>query len=316
MAIIKGTATDNKLVGLSDFSKQPVNTIYGLDGNDTLTGGLFAENHIWGGNGNDKLTAGAYLSRLYGDGGNDYLDAFISRDAKLYGGAGSDTLIAARQYATYLDGGAGADYMEGGDKGDTFVVNQKDDVVADFFVPQSPTAINPADTVRASISYNLGSRIENLELLGTAALSGAGNGSANQLLGNSAANVLNGLAGRDILIGGLGADDLYGGSGVDSFVYKTLSDTTVAASGRDTIFDFVAGDRIDLSAIDASTKTAGNGGFTFIGQATFHKIAGELRYDLKASDTYVYGDVNGDGKADFSIHLDDAVALQKGFFVL
>jgi hypothetical protein len=43
---------------------------------------------------------------------------------------------------------------------------------------------------------------------------------------------------------------------------------------------------------------------------------GELRFDKLNSDTYIYGDINGDGKADFAIHLDDAVALQKGYFVL
>jgi serralysin len=35
-----------------------------------------------------------------------------------------------------------------------------------------------------------------------------------------------------------------------------------------------------------------------------------------ASDTYIYGDLNGDRKVDFAIHLDDAVALQKSYFFL
>lgn len=40
------------------------------------------------------------------------------------------------------------------------------------------------------------------------------------------------------------------------------------------------------------------------------------RFEVKASDTYTYADVNGDKKADFSIHLDDAVTLSKGYFIL
>lgn len=31
---------------------------------------------------------------------------------------------------------------------------------------------------------------------------------------------------------------------------------------------------------------------------------------------YVYADINGDKKADFAIHLDDAVTLSKGYFML
>uniref|UniRef100_UPI003CEC6FBA M10 family metallopeptidase C-terminal domain-containing protein n=1 Tax=Pararhizobium sp. DWP1-1-3 TaxID=2804652 RepID=UPI003CEC6FBA len=97
-----------------------------------------------------------------------------------------------------------------------------------------------------------------------------------------------------------------------------LADSTVSISGRDTILDFsgTGGDRIDLSAIDASTTASGNQAFTYLGSADFTGKAGELRTVKGASDTYVYGDVNGDGKADFAVHLDDAIALQKGYFVL
>jgi hypothetical protein len=41
-----------------------------------------------------------------------------------------------------------------------------------------------------------------------------------------------------------------------------------------------------------------------------------LRYVKQASDTYVYGDTNGDRNADFAVHLDDAVTMSKGYFVL
>ncbi|OBZ95939.1 hypothetical protein ADU59_05955 [Pararhizobium polonicum] len=146
-------------------------------------------------------------------------------------------------------------------------------------------------------------------------VAGAGN---DTLYGYGGNDHLYGNAGDDILYGGLGADTLTGGPGKDVFLFKALSDSTVASKGRDTILDFsgAGGDRIDLSAIDASTKTAGNQAFSFLGTAAFSGKAGELRYDKKTSDTYIYGDVDGDGKADFSIHLDDALTLSKGYFVL
>ena len=118
------------------------------------------------------------------------------------------------------------------------------------------------------------------------------------------------------MIGGLGTNDLYGGSGKDYFVFKTLQDSTVSATGRDTIFDFAMGYRIDLRQIDARSGTSANDAFTFIGTAGFSKTADELRFEKKASDVYVYGDVNGDGKADFAIHLADIGSLSKGDFLL
>jgi serralysin len=142
---------------------------------------------------------------------------------------------------------------------------------------------------------------------------GAGNDKLNGDAGN---DKLVGGTGNDTLYGGLGADDLYGGPGKDTFVFKTLAESKVAASGRDTIFDFSPSDRIDLSAIDADTKHAGNQEFDFIGTKAFSGQAGELRYVKMASDTLIYADTNGDKKADFAIHLDDAVTLKEGYLLL
>lgn len=154
-----------------------------------------------------------------------------------------------------------------------------------------------------------------------------GNQAANTLRGNAGNDVLSGDrgndlldggVGNDILFGGAGADRLTGGTGADRFLFKSLAETTVATTSRDTIYDFVASqsDKVDLSAIDANTAATGNQAFAFVGTAAFSGGKGELRFDRAASDTYIYGDVNGDRKADFAIHLDDAVAMQKGYFIL
>ncbi|WP_331376361.1 M10 family metallopeptidase [Sinorhizobium chiapasense] len=170
------------------------------------------------------------------------------------------------------------------------------------------------------------SLIENV-LGGSASDSIIGNQAANTLRGNAGNDALSGYSGNDLLDGGVGNDSLYGGAGADRltggtgadrFLFKALTETTVATTGRDTLYDFVASqsDRLDLSAIDANTTATGNQAFVFVGTAAFSGGKGELRYDRAASDTYIYGDVNGDRKADFAIHLDDAVAMQKGYFVL
>lgn len=75
-------------------------------------------------------------------------------------------------------------------------------------------------------------------------------------------------------------------------------------------------DMIDLSAIDASTLATGNQAFSFVGTAAFKGVAGELRFDKLASDTYIYADVNGDKVTDLKIRLEEPVTLTKDYFIL
>ncbi len=138
------------------------------------------------------------------------------------------------------------------------------------------------------------------------------------VVGNAGNDTIYGGAGNDKITGGIGRDYLRGEAGSDTFIYKSIKDSTGAVLGRDTVYDFEGskGDRIDLSAIDANSKTTKSVAFSFIGTKAFGGKAGELRYEKANSDTYIYADVNGDKKADLAIHLDDAVSLTKGYFVL
>lgn len=101
------------------------------------------------------------------------------------------------------------------------------------------------------------------------------------------------------------------------FVFKSLRDSTIDSLGRDVIKDFsrAEGDKIDLKGIDANAKASGEA-FIFIDKQAFHKTAGELRYEIKSGDTYIHGDTNGDGKADFSILLDLSLAMKASDFIL
>jgi serralysin len=137
------------------------------------------------------------------------------------------------------------------------------------------------------------------------------------LAGGAGHDRIVGDAGNDKLTGGLGADDLRGGAGADAFIFKSVKDTSVAKAGRDTIFDFSLsrGDKIHLRTLDADTTSGGNQAFSFVGTKAFSGDAGELRYVEAKSDTFIYGDVNGDRIADFAIHLDDRLALSAGDFV-
>jgi RTX calcium-binding nonapeptide repeat (4 copies) len=120
------------------------------------------------------------------------------------------------------------------------------------------------------------------------------------LKGSALADNLNGYAGNDTLIGGAGKDVLTGGTGADVFKFNATTDSAVGASA-DTIKDFsqLDLDKIDFSAIDADTSLAGDQAFNYINSSAFTNIAGELRID--AATNTVYGDINGDGVADFQI---------------
>ena len=138
------------------------------------------------------------------------------------------------------------------------------------------------------------------------------------LMGGKEANSFFGDAGLDKLTGGLGADVLTGGADADQFIYKSAKDSSVKPSGQDTIMDFTQAqdDRINLKAIDADTRNGGNQKFDFIGDDAFHGHAGEIRFKIQLDDTFIYGDTNGDKKADFVIKLDTAVELTAGDFIL
>ena len=76
------------------------------------------------------------------------------------------------------------------------------------------------------------------------------------------------------------------------------------------------GDLIDLSAVDANSLAGGDQAFAFIGTGAFTNVAGQLRYEQVGGNTYVYGDTNGDGIADFMIRVDGPHNLVLGDFVI
>jgi Ca2+-binding RTX toxin-like protein len=107
--------------------------------------------------------------------------------------------------------------------------------------------------------------------------------------------------GNDVLVGGAGRDTMSGEGGNDRFVFTAVGDLGKTRETTDIILDFGTGDVIDLSAIDANTKTTANDAFNFIGTGAFTKHAGELRATYYAGSWDLTGDIDGDGIADFSL---------------
>ena len=132
----------------------------------------------------------------------------------LIGGSGDDVLT----------GDAGANVLAGMLGNDTYVIGAGDMIVE--------AAGEGTDTVRASIDYTLAANLENLVLIGTANLSGTGNGLANTLTGNVGHNLLDGGAGADTMVGGLGDDTYVVGSVADLVVEEM-------GAGIDTVLSFI-----------------------------------------------------------------------------
>lgn len=147
-------------------------------------------------------------------------------------------------------------------------------------------------------------------------------GEGNDTMRGGAGNdTLLGQGGDDVLIGEGGVDILLGGAGKDTFKYNFVSDSGVGFEKRDIINDFEVGqDKIDLFTIDANVNAnaPGNQAFTFIGSAGFHGVAGELRTFISSinGSLIVAADVNGDGKTDMQIEVQDVTSLSQSDFVL
>ena len=106
-------------------------------------------------------------------------------------------------------------------------------------------------------------------------------------------------------------------SGADKFIWSALGDFGPAGL-EDRIMDFnhAQGDRVVLTQVDANSLLGGDQAFSFLGTGAFTHKAGQLDYALVGNDAMVYGDVNGDGVADFQIRLVGVHALVGADFLL
>jgi Ca2+-binding RTX toxin-like protein len=313
----------------------------GAGGNDTL---VSIEN-VAGSGFNDVLMGNANANTLDGGAGTDtvsYANAtggvtvtLTATGGSATGAGGSDTLASIENVtgsgftdtlignagANMIDGGAGNDNLQGSGGDDILIGGQGADTI------DGGTGLDTVDYSGSSgaVSVNLqngkgqngaaaGDMISNVE-------NAIGSAFGDKLIGSSGANTLDGGAGNDTIQGGGGADVLIGGAGNDTFVFNAVADIGTGAS-TDSILDFNAGgngaansvDLIDLSAIDANTKSSNkDDAFSFLGTGLFTNHAGELRYDGAG---HLLGDVNGDGIADFSLAITVTGTLDASDFIL
>lgn len=298
-----GDAEGDVLVGIShltgsDFSdgfngNELANRLSGAAGNDTLRGGA----------GDDTLIGGADLDRLEGGAGRDSLLGGSHND-KLDGGLGDDT----------LDGGTGTDQvfyhgLAAGVEVDLALGTATGGAGNDTLLNIENVYGSAYDDVISGTAGDnvLEGSLGNDTVYGAAGRDRLYGGAGNDLLsGGTGVDRLYGGDGQDTLIGGSGTDFMEGGAGADTFVFNSITDSGVGQFNRDEIrvFSAAQGDVIDLSAIDADSRSASNETFVYVGES-FTGAAGELTLQVRHASgehfTVASLDVDGDAKVDSEI---------------
>jgi trimeric autotransporter adhesin len=221
-----GNSLNNKITGNSGN-----NNLLGGLGNDSLDGGLGSDS-LDGGDGNDLIAGSDGNETLIGGLGNDSLDGGLGNDS-LDGGDGNDTLKGGLDNDS-LDGGLGNDSLDGGLGNDNLDGGLGDDIyVVDDFRDLITTlgATDGTDLVQSSITYRLGSNLENLTLTGSNNINGVGNELNNIMLGNGDNNIIEARNGNDSIDGSGGNDILKGESGNDTLKGNTGNDFDTLIGG-------------------------------------------------------------------------------------
>ena len=292
---LTGNTGNNTLTGNAEE-----NVILGGDGTDTLSGGA-GNDTLDGGVGADSLAGGTGTDSLAGGAGNDSLGGGAGDDV-LYSGDGDDV----------VDGGDGADLIIGGGGAGNDKYNGGAGI--DTVKYTSAIAGITVDLVKSTATSTAG---KDAAKIGTDTLSGIEN-----VIAGNFNDIVKGSKVANVLTGGLGSDSLYGGADKvkDIFDFNAIAESKTGTA-RDKIYDFVSKiDKLDLAGIDANTTKASDQTFAFSGttakaNSVWYKVA-DVDGNATTKDIVVYGDVNGDAKADFEIGLVGVTAVVAADFVL
>jgi Ca2+-binding RTX toxin-like protein len=246
---------------ITGYGNTQNNTITGNDANNTLDGLAGADTMI-GKGGNDTYfvdNVGDVVTEVASE-GIDTVQSTITytladnvENLTLLGsgaingtGNSANNILTGNAGANVLNGNGGTDTLIGGRGNDTYIVDSAGDIITES------GSSSDIDSVQSSVSWVLGTNLENLTLTGSSAINGTGNNLDNIIIGNSASNILDG--------GNGGTDRLTGLGGADTFKFSSRP-SSFRNSSADHITDFSStqGDKIQITksafGITASTAT-------------------------------------------------------------
>jgi Ca2+-binding RTX toxin-like protein len=299
--LILGADSGDKLAGTGNALNNNIsssgdedNHLFGLAGNDTLSGGN-GDDVLEGGVGNDTYVIGLRdaddkIVEKAGEGVDTVMSAIIyvlTDDQEIenltltgdndIGGFGNalDNIITGNDGDNFMAGGDGIDTLIGGAGNDSYILGRNgDDDAADKIIE---TAGGGRDRIISNFhDTTLGANIEDLlldspnaSLAATAptAVNGTGNALDNSIEGNEIANRLQGLAGNDTLDGHGGGDTLEGGAGNDTYIVWDAGDQVKEAAGagtdlvRTALDTYILADNVEnliLTSNNAGQHATGN----------------------------------------------------------
>lgn len=251
------------------------NTLNGNSGNNLLDGDL-GNDTMQGGLGDDVYIVDSLLDTVTEGAGagddqvrssvtwilGDNFESLMLTGINAINGTGNsmDNFIIGNAGNNILNGGLGMDTMQGGNGDDTYFLDDAGDQVIEG-------GGEGIDLVKVAFGYSLEAEVENLILLGTGHIDGAGNALANSITGNSGNNTLDGGAGGDTLDGG-GGDDIYVVDDLNDAVIevmgfgmdRVISSVTFALGVGFEHLELIGGADIDGSGNLRSNRLLGNAG--------------------------------------------------------
>jgi Ca2+-binding RTX toxin-like protein len=269
---------------------------------DSVLRALGGADTLYAGAGSDTVLAGDGADGMTGFiGGADHYDLGRQNDTLVLYDYLSQADLAAGGGGALYKGGAGKDTIELWLTSVTGVTFDGQDIRYNGTVIGTVTGFETIkfNGTTAPGGYNGSAAADYINLMSGDNVAN-GNGGADTIVAASGADTLNGGAGDDRITGGGGADRLSGGADADTFIYTALSQSAGAAI--DLITDFAAGDKIDLSAIDADTVLFGNQAF-HLGGGGGHAGDIVVTYDSANHRTVVDLYVNNDATVDGTIWL-------------
>jgi Ca2+-binding RTX toxin-like protein len=204
---------------------------------------------------------------------------------------GDDTIIISGNTSDTVYGGSGNDFIDGGRGNDTLRGGSGDD-----------------------------------DILGSGGNDTINGGSGNDFLAGDndgviytqhGVDTIHGGSGNDTLYGGGQADILTGGSGADTFLYRVGfgAGNESQVGNADRITDFGAGDRIDVSTMDADGNS-GNGNSAFTFSASASTTAGSYWIESRTDGQHVFFNVDGGTAAEMEVIVQTGATLTDASFIL